>query len=72
MAYLDNTGLTYFWGKIKSYVTSLGYITSSSVPTISTDISTDAASDVKTASPKAVKTYVDDIVGDIESLLAAI
>ena len=29
------------------------------VPTISTDISADASSDVKTASPKAVKTYVD-------------
>lgn len=29
------------------------------VPEISTDISTDASSDTKTASPKAVKTYVD-------------
>lgn len=29
------------------------------VPTISTDISADATSDTKTASPKAVKTYVD-------------
>lgn len=27
--YLDNTGLAYFWGKIKSWVTSRGYITSS-------------------------------------------
>lgn len=72
MAYLDYNGLDYFWDKIKAYVTGLGYITSSSVPTISTDISTDAASDAKTASPKAVKTYVDDIVGDIETLLAAI
>ena len=42
------------------------------VPTISTNISSDATSDTKTASPKAVKTYVDDIVGDIETLLAAI
>lgn len=42
------------------------------VPTISTNITTDATSDTKTASPKAVKTYVDDIVGDIETLLAAI
>lgn len=43
-----------------------------SVPTISTSITSDATSDTKTASPKAVKTYVDDIVGDIETLLAAI
>lgn len=42
------------------------------VPTISTDIVADAASDTKTTSPKAVKTYVDGIVGDIETLLAAI
>ncbi len=32
------------------------------VPTISTDISADAASDLKTASPKAVKTYVDGAI----------
>ena len=32
------------------------------VPVISTDISADAASDAKTASPKAVKTYVDAVV----------
>lgn len=43
-----------------------------SVPEISTSITTDAASDTKTASPKAVKTYVDGIVGNIETLLAAI
>jgi len=42
------------------------------VPTISTNISSDATSDTKTTSPKAVKTYVDGIVGDIETLLAAI
>ena len=42
------------------------------VPTISTSITSDATSDTKTASPKAVKTYVDGIVGDIETLLAAI
>lgn len=34
-----------------------------SVPTISTDISADASSDLKTASPKAVKTYVDEHSG---------
>ena len=42
------------------------------VPTISTNITSDATSDTKTASPKAVKTYVDNMCGNIESLLAAI
>jgi len=32
------------------------------VPTISTDITADASSDTKTASPKAVKTYVDGAI----------
>ena len=32
------------------------------VPTISTSITTDATSDAKTASPKAVKTYVDNAI----------
>ena len=39
------------------------------VPTISTDIATDGSDDTKTASPKAVKTYVD---GGIEELAARI
>ena len=43
-----------------------------SVPVISTNIVTDANSDVKTASPKAVKTYVDSILGDIATALDAI
>ncbi len=46
------------------------------VPTISTDITTDATSDEKTASPKAVKTYVDNaistVIGDIETILDSI
>jgi len=42
------------------------------VPTISTSITTDATDDTKTASPKAVKTYVDNVLGDIETLLEAI
>lgn len=41
----------------KADITNLGI--PGSVPTISTDIEADAASDAKTASPKAVKTYVD-------------
>lgn len=40
------------------------------VPTISTDISADAASDAKTASPKAVKTYVDNGIAAVESDLS--
>ena len=41
----------------KADITNLGI--PGSVPTISTDIEADATSDAKTASPKAVKTYVD-------------
>lgn len=44
----------------KEDITGLGIPGSQpTVPTISTDISADATSDAKTASPKAVKTYVD-------------
>jgi len=38
------------------------------VPTISTDISADATSDTKTASPKAVKTYVDANAGSPDAV----
>lgn len=27
MGYLDSNGLSYFWGKIKSYIAGLGYYT---------------------------------------------
>ena len=47
-------------------------VRSISVPVISTNIVNDANSDVKTASPKAVKTYVDSILGDIAAALDAI
>lgn len=47
----------------KSDITGLGIPGSQpTVPTISTDIAADASSDAKTASPKAVKTYVDSKV----------
>ena len=47
----------------KSDITELGIPGSQpTVPTISTDIAADASSDAKTASPKAVKTYVDSKV----------
>jgi hypothetical protein len=39
------------------------------VPTISTDISTDATSDTKTASPKAVKTYADSAAAAVAIVL---
>lgn len=32
MAYLDNNGVLYLWGKIKSWVTGQVYITSEDVP----------------------------------------
>lgn len=38
------------------------------VPTISTDISSDATSDTKTASPKAVKTYVDGAIPTVPTI----
>ena len=65
-------------GTEKIPVSATEYITPSliaglvSVPTISTSVTEDANSDTKTSSPKSVKSYVDGIVGDIESLLAAI
>lgn len=40
------------------------------VPTVSTDVSADAASDVKTSSPKSVKTYVDAGIAAVESDLS--
>ena len=36
--------------------------TTTTIPTISTSITADATSDTKTASPKAVKTYVDNAI----------
>ena len=43
-----------------------------SVPSLSTSVTTDAADDTKTSTPHSVKTYVDGIVGNIETLLAAL
>lgn len=43
-------------------------ITVPSVPTISTNISTDASSDAKTASPKAVKSYVDGAIPTVPTI----
>lgn len=50
----------------KEDITGLGIPGSQpTVPTISTDINADASSDSKTASPKAVKTYVDSKVSAV-------
>lgn len=58
---VDNLGhVTAVTAVKKEDITGLGIPGSQpTVPTISTDISADATSDAKTASPKAVKTYVD-------------
>lgn len=54
------------------YVDEQGVHSVPPVPTISTSIADDASSDTKAASPHSVKTYVDNAVGDIETLLAAL
>lgn len=52
-------------GGVKTYVDG-------KVPTISTDISTDAASDEKTASPKAVVTYIPAVAPMLAQGMAGI
>lgn len=65
--YLDNTGLAYFWGEIKPTITGkvnksgdtmTGALTLSGAPTADLHACT--------------KKYVDDICGDIESILEAL
>lgn len=64
---LVTTGEKYTWNNKGTYSKPSGGIPASdlangvipTVPTISTDISADATSDAKTASPKAVKTFVE-------------
>ncbi|MDD5293119.1 MAG: hypothetical protein PHW40_02250, partial [Candidatus Izemoplasmatales bacterium] len=51
---------------LEAALTDVAYMSDiPTVPTISTDIETDSSSDVKTASPKAVKTYVDDRISSV-------
>jgi hypothetical protein len=42
------------------------------VPPLSTSVSDDATSDTKVSTPKSVKTYVDGIVGNINTILESI
>ena len=47
---------------VDDYTYSTLTSTTTTIPTISTSITTDATSDTKTASPKAVKDYVDSVI----------
>lgn len=64
---LTDTGANYVWDgsawdKLGDTVDLSAYAKTEDLPTISTSITTDATSDTKTASPKAVKTYVDNAI----------
>ena len=58
-AYLDKTGLARLWNKVKALV-----------PALSDNIAADRQDTAKAATPKAVADYVDDVIGDIETLLS--
>lgn len=66
-AYLDDDG----WTSADAPVELVDSTQLPTVPTISTDITADATSDTKTASPKAVKAYVDAVLGDIDDLIGS-
>lgn len=86
--YLDTTGLTYFWGKIKAYISGLGFYTKPSTGIPSSDIASGVIPDVsgkentsnKVTSLSSSSTDTEypsakcvwDLVGNIETLLAAI
>ena len=76
---LNNSSFTAAqWAAINSGITQQdvnklkGLPSSITVPAISTDVYNDRTSDLKTSSPKAVYSYVHTVVGNIETLLAAI
>lgn len=54
------------------YVTTNQIAGLAHIPTLSTSVADDATDDTKTSTPHSVKSYVDGVVGDIESLLASI
>ena len=57
MGYLDSNGLSYFWGKIKSYIAGLGYYTKPSGGIPASDI----ASGVIPTVPTALSSFTDDL-----------
>lgn len=86
--YLDITGLIYFQGKIKAYVSGLSYYTKPSTGIPSSDITSGVILDVSGKEDKSNKatsisfSFTDmqypstktmyNLVGDIETLLTAI
>lgn len=86
--YLDITGLTYFWEKIKAYVSGLGFYTKPSTGIPASDIASGVIPDVsgkentsnKVTSLSSSSTdtqypsakAVWDLVGDVETILASI
>lgn len=86
--YLDITGLTYLWGKIKAYISGLGFYTKPSTGIPASDIASGVIPDVSDKEDKSNKVTslsasstdtqypsakaVYDLVGDIETLLEAI
>ena len=57
MGYLDYNGLSYFWGKIKSYIAGLGYYTKPSGGIPASDI----ASGVIPTVPTTLSSFTDDL-----------
>lgn len=65
-------------GTEKIPVSDMEYVTANQIaglahiPSLSTSVADDATDDTKTSTPHSVKTYVDGVVGDIETILASI
>lgn len=55
--YIDESGLGYLWGKIKSYISGLGFYTKPSTGIPSSDI----ASGVIPTVPTALSSFTDDL-----------
>lgn len=55
--YIDESGLNYLWGKVKSYVSGLGFYTKPSTGIPSSDI----ASGVIPTVPTALSSFTDDL-----------
>lgn len=86
--YIDESGLNYLWGKVKSYVSGLGFYTKPSTGIPASDIESGVIPDVSgkentsnkvtNLSSSSTDTQypsakcVWDLVGDIETILASI